>query len=77
MAFDIKIEGIEDLIDKCSEPRYRGLVAKGMRESADHVKGKVAVYPAVSRRAQPAKTAKQRRFLWAVGPLKSSRSWPR
>lgn len=66
MAVVIKVEGVEQLLSKLSEPRYRGLVADGMRAAALHVKGQIARYPPVRRGPQPAKTDRQRRWQhWA------------
>ena len=64
----IKIEGLDKAIRKCEKIGKLDVIKAGMKEAADHVKGKLGKsnYPPRKYLPQPFKTDKSRRFFFAA-----------
>lgn len=64
----IELEGIDALLAKIDTLAKLRFVANAVKLAALHIKGQIAQYPPASRRPQPFKTDKARRyFFWALG----------
>lgn len=66
MSYSVTIEGLDDLLRRLERIADGSKVLRdGMERAADRVKGKLQSYPKASRKAQPFKSDRSRRWFFA------------